>query len=371
MLACRRTPEGTLAVRLAGAWLGASGAPSLETLRQALADGGVERVVLDGAAINRWDSVLLVLIRAVMALARTAGLPVECRNLPQGAAELLRLADTVPERAAAAPAAPRGAWLARVGAAAARWWAGVLDALAFLGESVLAFGRLMRGRVRWRRRDFWEVVQDCGPGALPIITVISLLVGTILAFMGAMQLKLFGAEIYIADLVGIGMAREMGSLMTGIIMAGRTGASFAARLGTMQVNEEIDALRTMGFDPMEFLVLPRQLALILMMPLLATYANFLGMLGGALAGVLLFDLTFAQYYTQTVNAVSVQAVFAGLIKSSIYGVLIALSGCMQGMFCGRSASAVGAATTAAVVNAIVYIIVADSLISVVYTLTGF
>ncbi len=371
MLACQMNPDGILAVRLSGAWLCVSGAPSVEPVRQALAARGARQVLLDGAAIVRWDSVLLVFIRAVMALGRLAGVPVELRNLPAGAAELLRLAEAVPGRASGSPAGPRPAWLARVGAGAAHWWAGALAALGFLGESVLAFGRLVRGRVRWRRRDFWDIVRNCGPAALPIITVISLLVGMILAFMGAMQLKLFGAEIYIADLVGIGMAREMGSLMTAIIMAGRTGASFAAHLGTMQVNEEIDALRTMGFDPMEFLVLPRQLALILMMPLLATYANFLGMFGGALAGVLLFDLTFAQYYTQTVNAVTVRAVAAGLIKSSVYGVLIALSGCMQGMFCGRSASAVGAATTAAVVNAIVYIIVADSVISVIYTLAGF
>ncbi len=364
-------PDGTLAVRLAGPWLCAAGLPAVEPVRRALAAGGARRVVLDGAAIARWDSALLVFTRAVIGLGRMAGAPVEIQNMPRGAAELLRLAEAVPAGAGLRPGPERVAWLARVGQSAVRFWTDSRATLAFLGESVMVFGRLLRGRIRWRRRDFWVVVQDCGPAALPIVTVISLLVGTILAFLGALQLKLFGAEIYIADLVGVGMVREMGSLMTGIIMAGRTGAAFAAHLGTMQVNEEIDALRTMGFDPMEFLVLPRELALILMMPLLATYANFVGILGGALAGVLLFDLTFAQYYTQTVNAVTIPAVASGVIKSSVYGVLIAFSGCMQGMFCGRSASAVGAATTAAVVNAIVYIIVADAVISVIYTLVGF
>lgn len=206
---------------------------------------------------------------------------------------------------------------------------------------------------------------------MPIISLISLLVGMILAFLGSVQLKMFGAEVFVADAVAVGMVREMGALMTGIIMAGRTGAAFAARLGTMQVNEEVDALQTMGFSPMEFLVLPRALALILMMPLLAIYANVLGILGGAIVGILMLDLTPVQYYLQTVGSINLQAIVSGLIKSSVFGVLVAVSGCMQGIRCGRSASAVGEATTAAVVNAIVYIVVADSIISIIYVLTGF
>ena len=193
----------------------------------------------------------------------------------------------------------------------------------------------------------------------------------ILAFLGSVQLKLFGVEIFIADAVAIGMAREMGALMTGILMAGRTGAAFAARLGTMQVNEEIDALRTLGFSPMEFLVLPRVLALVLMMPLLTIYADLLGILGGAAVGIGMLDLSPAQYYHQTVNAIDARAILAGLVKSAVFGVLVAFSGCLQGIRCGRSASAVGEATTAAVVNAIVYIVVADALLSVIYVVTGF
>jgi phospholipid/cholesterol/gamma-HCH transport system permease protein len=182
---------------------------------------------------------------------------------------------------------------------------------------------------------------------------------------------MFGAEIFIANGVAVGMVRVMGPLMTAIIMAGRTGAAFAAQLGTMQVNEEVDALQTMGFSPMEFLVLPRALALIIMMPLLTIYANVVGIIGGAIIGILMLDLTPMQYYLQTIGAIDIRSVASGLINSSVFGVLVAISGCMQGIRCGRSASAVGEATTAAVVNAIVYIVVANSIISVIQTITGF
>ena len=230
---------------------------------------------------------------------------------------------------------------------------------------------MLRGRAQYRRSDFLAVLQECGPEALPIIALISLLVGMILAFLGSVQLKMFGAEIFVANGVAMGMVREMGALMTGILMAGRTGAAFAARLGTMQVNEEVDALQTMGFSPMEFLVLPRAMALIIMMPLLSIYANVLGILGGAIVGILMLDLTPTQYYLQTLSSITLSSVVSGLVKSSVFGVLVAISGCMQGIRCGRSASAVGEATTAAVVNAIVSIVVADSIISIIYTITGF
>jgi phospholipid/cholesterol/gamma-HCH transport system permease protein len=202
------------------------------------------------------------------------------------------------------------------------------------------------------------------------VSLISFLVGLILAFMGAVQLRQFGAQIYVADLVGLGMAREMGAMMTGIIMAGRTGAAFAARLGTMTVNQEIDALTTMGLPPMEFLVLPRILALVLMTPLLCVYAVLLGMLGGALVGVWMLDLGFMQYYQQTLYALRLMDFVAGLIKGGVFGVLVALAGCLRGMQCGRSASAVGEAATSAVVTGIVWIIVSEAILTVIYDVLG-
>ncbi len=189
--------------------------------------------------------------------------------------------------------------------------------------------------------------------------------------MGAVQLRQFGAQIYVADLVGLATVREMGAMMAAIIMAGRTGAAFAAQLGTMTVNEEIDALKTLGISPMEFLVLPRMLALIVMMPLLCLYADLVGMIGGLIVGVGMLDITFVEYFNQTVEAVGLNDIAMGVIKSAVFGVLVALSGCMRGMQSGRSASAVGVAATSAVVTAIVLIIVTDAVFAVVTNIIGF
>jgi phospholipid/cholesterol/gamma-HCH transport system permease protein len=209
-------------------------------------------------------------------------------------------------------------------------------------------------------------LQECGAQALPIVTLISFLVGAILAFIGAVQLQQFGAQIFVANLVGLAMALEMGAMMTAIIMSGRTGAAFAAQLGTMQVNQEIDALTTLGISPMEFLVLPRLLALVLMVPLLTVYANLMGMLGGAAIGVTMLDISLKSYFNQLQEALTIKYCAQGLIKSAVYGVIIALAGCMRGMQSGRSAAAVGQAATSAVVTGIVGIIVASAILTVIY-----
>jgi phospholipid/cholesterol/gamma-HCH transport system permease protein len=188
--------------------------------------------------------------------------------------------------------------------------------------------------------------------------------------MGAVQLAQFGAQIFIANLVGLGMVREMGALMTGIIMAGRTGAAFAAQLGTMQVNEEIDAFRTLGIAPIDFLVLPRMLALILVMPLLVLYSDLVGILAGLLVSVLAFDIGVFEYYQQTIRALDLRHIAVGLSKGTVYGILIAFAGCLRGMQCGRSAQAVGQATTSAVVTSIVMIVVAASVMTIIFQQLG-
>jgi phospholipid/cholesterol/gamma-HCH transport system permease protein len=238
--------------------------------------------------------------------------------------------------------------------------------LEFSGEVFLAFLNLLRGRARFRRSDLALLFQECGAQALPIVSLISFLVGAILAFIGAVQLQQFGAQIYVANLVGLAMALEMGAMMTAIIMAGRTGAAFAAQLGTMQVNQEIDALATLGVSPMEFLVLPRMLALVLMVPLLTVYADLLGIFGGAVISAALLDVSMRVYFHQIQEALTLKAFAQGLIKSGVYGVIVALSGCLRGMLCGRSAAAVGAAATSAVVTGIVFIIVASASLTVIY-----
>jgi len=291
-------------------------------------------------------------------------------GLPAGVQRLLKLAFAVPETKGTRTAKKKESLLYRIGVIAVSAGQEAREMVDFVGESFLAFYNLLRGKARFRRVDLIQILYDCGAQALGIVSLISILVGLILAFVGAVQLKLFGAEIYIADLVGIGMTREMGAMMAAIIMAGRTGAAFAAQIGTMQVNEEVDALKTLGISPMEFLVLPRMLALILMMPLLCVYADVMGIFGGVIVGVSMLDLPLVQYLNQTHAALGLNHIFFGIIKSCVFGVLVAMSGCLRGLQCGRSASSVGSAATSAVVTAIVAIIVSDGLFAVISNILG-
>ena len=331
---------------------------------------GVRRVAFDAAALGKWDSGLLTFLLKVFDRCSAAGIVVEKTGLPPGVVRLLDLATAVPERKGARRESKRDPFLARIGAGAEKAWKSNRDVFTFVGEVSVAVLRMFRGKARFRRSDLLEILQECGAQALPIVSLISVLVGLILAFVGAIQLKAFGAQLYVADLVGIAMVREMAAIMTGIIVAGRTGAAFAAKLGTMQVNEEIDALKTMGFSPTEFLVLPRVVALFLMMPLLCLYADLMGVLGGMLVGVTMLDLGIMQYYLQTKAAVNLNNLWIGLVMSAVFGVLVAFSGCLRGIQCGRSASAVGEATTSAVVTGIVSIIVATAVINVICNVLG-
>jgi len=211
-------------------------------------------------------------------------------------------------------------------------------------------------------------LQACDTNALGIVASISFMVGAILAFMGAVQLQQFGASIYVADLVAIGMAREMGAMVTAIIMSGRTGDAFAAQLGSMKVTQEVDAPTTMGISPFEYLVLPRMMALILMMPLLCVFSDIVGMLGGAAVGTGMLDVPFRSYYRETISAVSLTDFFGGLSKSAVYGGLIAVAGCLYGFKSGSSSSAVGDAATKAVASGIVMIAVACGVFAVIFNI---
>ncbi|PYM27187.1 MAG: hypothetical protein DMD80_16050 [Candidatus Rokuibacteriota bacterium] len=365
-------PAGdTLVLRLSGAWTIHERLPSVDDVERELEAGGaVRRLLFDTECLAAWDSALLTFLLRVAAQADGRGVAACRGGLPEGVRRLLALAMAVPERRDIGTAAARLSWLARVGLATLE---GVRDAgvtLTFVGAVSIAFARSLLGRARYRRSDFLLVLQEVGAQALPIVSLISFLVGVILAYVGAIQLRQFGAQVYVADLVGIGMTREMGAMMAAVIMAGRTGAAFAAQLGTMQVNEEIDALTTLGISPIEFLVLPRMLALAVMMPLLALYADLLGLLGGMAVGVGMLDLGVVEYYLRTIGAIGLDDCVAGLIKASVFGVLIAMAGCLRGIQCGRSSAAVGAATTSAVVTGIVLIIVSDAATTVIFDLIG-
>jgi phospholipid/cholesterol/gamma-HCH transport system permease protein len=358
--------EGALLISLSGDWKVGNALPSADYIRKQIEAGpGVQRVTFDGREITSWDSGLLTFLIKVIDTCTKLNISLEKEGLPQGAQRLLALASAVPERKGARREEKRATFLEHLGDSAIAFWRSILEILVFIGEASVAFMRLLAGKAQFRRSDLFLTIQECGAQALPIVSLISILVGLILAFIGAIQLKIFGAQIYVASLVGIGMVRALAAVMTGIIMAGRTGASFAAQLGTMQVNEEIDALKTLGISPMEFLVLPRMLALFLMMPLLSLYADLMGVLGGLIIGVSMLDLNFMEYYNKTQESVSLNDLWVGLFSAAVFGVLVALAGCLRGMQCGRSASAVGEATTSAVVTSIVSIVVAMAVITVV------
>jgi len=363
--------DGTLVLKLRGDWKLKSGLPAPGALEKQF-DLSVHpsRLTFDATELAGWDSGLLAFLKGLQELCRARKLEFDASRLPEGARRLLKLAAAVPEREGARRGASHHDFLTMIGLESLTLWRSLGDMLVFLGEALESFGRLAIGRARFRRRDLIDILFEFGAAALPIVTLISFLVGLILAFVGAVQLAQFGAQIYVADLVGIAMAREMGALMTAIIMSGRTGAAFAAQLGTMQVNEEIDALSTFGLSPMDFLVLPRMIALILMMPLLTIYANLMGILGGAVVGIGMLNLSAVEYVNQTVNGVGLTDFAVGIFKSSVFGVLVALCGCMRGIQSGRSASAVGLAATSAVVTAIVFIIVTDGIFAVLTNALG-
>jgi len=362
-----RPTDQPVEIRFQGDWRIHADLPSLETLVDQLTADTLpsDGIVFATGELEAWDSGFLTFLHRLFAYCRENGINVGTEGLPAGARRLLALSEAMPEDEKAPPSGSDRSWLSWIGAQTVAVAAGAQAMLAFVGEVATAFGRLVTGRARFPFGEFWVLVQDCGVRALPIVSLISVLVGLILAFVGAVQLKMFGAQIYVANLVGLGMVREMGAMMAAVIMAGRTGAAFAAQLGTMQANEEVDALVTLGISPIEFLVLPRMMALVLMMPLLCLYADLMGIVGGALVGVSMLELPLQQYLVQTQNAVALNHFAVGLFKSLVFGVLVALAGCLRGMQSGRDATAVGEAATRAVVTGIVAIIVSDAVITVI------
>jgi len=359
--------DGVAVLRLSGSWTLAARKPDLLAVWRSLSDKPA-CLHLQVDALEAWDSSLLALLRRLQRLADEEQRQLRHDDLPEGVRRLLRMA--------AAPAAEESEEVPRFGPVSCLGLLalGVRDALVeacnFCGEVLLGLGRLLRGRACMRSGDFWAALAQCGPGALPIVALIASLVGLILAFVGAAQLQDFGAQLYIANMVAIGMTREMGALMTAVIMAGRTGAAYAAELGSMQASEEIDALKTFGFPPLEFLVLPRLLALLVSMPLLCVFADALGILGGFVIGAGLFNISAPLYLNQSLELIGLADFLLGVVKSLVFAVLIGLIGCHHGLACGRNAQAVGEATTRAVVRIIVALVVSDALITLICTQMG-
>ncbi|OQY12923.1 MAG: hypothetical protein B6I31_02285 [Desulfobacteraceae bacterium 4572_19] len=365
------TVKNMLTVVLHGSWKTKNKRPSIDEVFKNIKTGSdIKNITFDVQKLTAWDSSLLTFIIKIRDRCKLADIVVDQKTLPQGVQKLLDLASAVSARQGAEKQITKVSFFAKIGGSAVDFFNSTVEMVDFIGDATIAFGKLITGRSALRISNLALITQECGVQALPIVSLICFLVGLIFAFVSAVQLMIFGAQIYVASLVGLTMIRVMGAVMAGVIMAGRTGAAFAAQLGTMEVNEEIDALKTMGISPMEFLVLPRIIALALMMPLLCLYADLMGILGGMVVGVFMLDLNIIEYYNMTCSSISLNDFLVGLFQSSVFGVLVALSGCLRGMQCGRSASDVGNAATSAVVTGIVCIVIATAVITVVCNVLG-
>ena len=359
-----RKESGAVELALAGEWTlysGLSGIPEAAAAQIDLAAGQSLRI--DTSGITHWDSTLPAFLLALAEYCRGRGWTLDAGRLPIGLRTVLKMADELSPPASSRP--PRPAPLfRRVGQRTLQYSAKAGETVTLLGEVVIAVGQLLRGKATYYRADAWAVLQACGADALPIVGLVNILVGAIIAFVGSVQLLQFGAGELLADGVALATVREMAAVITAVVLSGRTGAAFAAQIATMQGNEEIDALRVMGVPVVEFLVLPRVLALALMTPLLYLYACAVGILGGFLVGTGMLDLSLTTYAERTVNALNWHQFAIGISKSFVFGALVALAGCYYGLRAGRNAAAVGEATTSAVVTGIVGVIVVDAIFAV-------
>ena len=365
-------PEpGKVRLTFLGPWTIREGIYPISDVERALGSAsGLKTLTLDAQAVSEWDSGFVILLRKISDLCRQSNVVLDDAGLPQEARTLFKLA-------AAAPVAHthddpmENSLLTRIGDISIRLTRTWEDTLGFVGEVFLSLLRFLRGKAQFRRSDLWTFIEEAGVHALPLVSLVSFLIGIIVAFIGALQLQTMGAEAYVAQLVAVAVVRELGPMMTAIVVAARSGASYAASIGTMVVNEEVDALKTLGVSPVDFLVTPRLLALTLMLPLLVLYADFVGMLGGAVISKLLLNVSFGLYYSETISSLRPVHFLLGLIKAGIYGALVAFAGCLCGMQSGRSAAAVGAATHRASVSTMVLIIVASAVTTIIFSLFGF
>jgi len=365
-----RQDGDTVVVALEGNWSIHDGPRRFELPSAGNREGAPAQTVgFESADLGTWDSALLTYLMQVSDECETRDLSLDTAGLPPGVARLMELARAVPE-SAEETRPPPGSLAARLGRRGIDVGVGLLASITFAGEVGRSFARLVTFRARVRWRAFWVVLQSNSAGALPIVTLISFLVGLIIAFLGAVVLRRFGAGYYVSYLVGYGMLREMAALMTGIIMAGRTGAAFAAELGSMKITEEIDAYETLGISPVDHLVLPRVLGLLVAMPFLTIYAMFVGILGGLVVAVTMLDLSVTQFMGGLLAPVTIYDGLLGVFKGTVFGLIIGVVGCMRGLQTGSDAGAVGRSATSAVVTGITLIIVANAVIDWLATLLG-
>jgi phospholipid/cholesterol/gamma-HCH transport system permease protein len=367
--------DGAWTLKLSGDWR--ASAQALPAPPPAMKQG---RLAVAADSLGHWDARLASWLWQQLSGIDQRRVELDLSALPAGLQHILALALPPPAAPAGAGAGARAGagasaarrrlrrpgWVAALGGQARAAWRDGRETLSFVGEVLLSCGRLLRGRSDMRAADLAWQIEQTGPRSVPIVSLVAGLVSLIVAYMGAAQLELYGAQIYVANLVTVGVVREIAALITGIILAGRVGAAFAAQIGSMRANEEIDALSTLGVDATDYLVMPRLLAMVLMAPLLTAYAALVGVAAGWTVAVVIYGVEPLDYLMRSGQALTLTHVLIGLFKGVVYAVLVALAGCRQGLAAGRSAQDVGQATTRAVVQGIVWIAVAASALTVVF-----
>lgn len=363
--------SGWLVLSFCGDWTTRSIGPEQDAALD-VSSQGVERIRIALDRLGEIDTVGAWLVWRTRRDLEARGLAVEVEG---GAAAQRDLIDTVSLQAADVPAPPKPpsafvSVLLHLGEATYFVGREARDLIAFLGQTISVLLRALVQPRRLRVKAIVNQMEVTGLNAMPIVGLISFLIGVVLAYQGADQLARFGAQIFTVNLVGIGVLREMGIILTAIIVAGRSGSAFTAQIGTMKVNEEIDAMQTIGLDPMDVLVLPRVIALVLVLPLLTFYADLMGLLGGAVMASVSLDISFVQFARQLNDAVPMWAFWVGMIKAPIFAFVIALVGCFEGFKVSRSAESVGLRTTASVVESIFLVIVLDAMFSIFFSVIG-
>ncbi len=364
-LAITDQPDGRRVLAVTGR-LDATTIPEVwDTARRAAAEAPQRAIVIDAAGVDYCDGAGVALFVDLLRQVREG--KVEVTNLKPSIEALLKQFDPKLLEHDLDPEPKRRPAVEEIGFAAYGVWRDIRLQVSFIGEttSALLHAATHPANVRWK--DVWRICERVGADALPIVGLISFLLGMILAFQSAVPMKRFGAEIFVADLIGLSMLRELGPLMTAILLAGRSGAAFAAEIGTMKVNQEVDAMTTMGLNPVRFLVTPRIIAAILMTPLLVLFSDLIGLLGGALT-MQSFSIPFVTFLKEVDSAVTMTDFLAGFVKSFVFAMLVAGIGCLRGLETAAGASAVGDSATRAVVTGIIMLVVVDGLFAVAYYL---
>ena len=358
------TGKNHLEIEFQGEYRLVSNGSEKEKLFSELYNKSLQSISINSKHLGKWDSSLIIILYDVMDFCKKNKIKADLSGLPKGLVRLLNLAFKV-EHNPARPKEQKKSFLENLGQKTVDICNSFIRGMTFLKDSLFSIGRFFGRKAVMRRIDFLFALEDCSYKAFGIVALISFMVGLIFGFVGAMELRLFGAEIYVASLVGFAMVRVMGAMMAGIIIAGRTGSSYAATIGTMQVNEEIDAMKTMGIPVIDFLLLPRMMALVIMMPFLTLFADVVGMMGGAFVGIVMLGLSPQEYWQTTVDILKMRHFFVGLFHGFVFGCVISICGCYFGLNCGRDADSVGKAATDAVVYSIVWIIVCTAVITII------